>query len=69
ASKQALDIEMLESRLAILAAQPSTEKDWQQAPLGEIIQHIISRFHDRHREQLPELIRMAEKVERVHHDK
>ncbi|MCI4214520.1 iron-sulfur cluster repair protein YtfE [Dickeya dianthicola] len=69
ASKQALDIEMLESRLAILAAQPSTEKDWQQASLGEIIQHIISRFHDRHREQLPELIRMAEKVERVHHDK
>ncbi|ATZ95679.1 iron-sulfur cluster repair protein YtfE [Dickeya fangzhongdai] len=69
ASKQALDIEILESRLADLAAQPSTEKDWQQASLSEMIQHIISRFHDRHREQLPELIHMAEKVERVHHDK
>lgn len=69
ATKRALDIDMLESRLADLSTQPSTEKDWQQASLGEMIVHIISRFHDRHRAQLPELIRMAEKVERVHHDK
>ncbi|MCW2483376.1 iron-sulfur cluster repair protein YtfE, partial [Candidatus Symbiopectobacterium sp. NZEC135] len=34
-----------------------------------IIPHIIQRYHDRHREQLPELILMAEKVERVHHEK
>ncbi|TAT64799.1 iron-sulfur cluster repair protein YtfE, partial [Enterobacter cloacae] len=31
--------------------------------------HIIVRYHDRHREQLPELILQATKVERVHADK
>jgi regulator of cell morphogenesis and NO signaling len=37
--------------------------------LSEIIDHIIVRYHDRHREQLPELILQATKVERVHADK
>lgn len=32
----------------------------------ELIEHILNRFHDTHREQLPELIHMAERVERVH---
>ncbi|GKX52942.1 hypothetical protein SOASR029_32510 [Budvicia aquatica] len=31
-----------------------------------MIPYIIQRFHQRHREQLPELILLAEKVERVH---
>lgn len=33
---------------------------------AELIEHILDRFHDAHREQLPELIRLAERVERVH---
>lgn len=33
-----------------------------------LIDHIISRFHDVHRAQLPELIRMARRVEAVHRD-
>lgn len=37
--------------------------------LAEIIDHIVVRYHDRHREQLPELILQATKVERVHADK
>lgn len=39
------------------------------APFTDIIDHIIVRYHDRHREQLPELILQATKVERVHADK
>lgn len=31
-----------------------------------LIQHILTRYHEVHREQLPSLIQMAEKVERVH---
>lgn len=31
-----------------------------------LIEHILSRYHDVHREQLPELIRLARKVESVH---
>ncbi len=33
-----------------------------------LIDHIISRYHDVHRTQLPELIRMARRVEAVHRD-
>nr|VXZ89456.1 Regulator of cell morphogenesis and NO signaling [Klebsiella pneumoniae] len=47
----------------------SLSRDWRAAPLAEIIDHIIVRYHDRHREQLPELILQATKVERVHADK
>jgi regulator of cell morphogenesis and NO signaling len=32
----------------------------------ELIEHILDRYHDVHREQLPELIRLAQRVERVH---
>lgn len=63
-----LDVEVIEAELAKLAEQP-IEKDWRSAPLAEIIDHIIVRYHDRHREQLPELILQATKVERVHADK
>ena len=33
---------------------------------SELIDHILTRFHDVHRQQLPELIRMAHRVEAVH---
>ncbi|QRN33547.1 iron-sulfur cluster repair protein YtfE [Pectobacterium brasiliense] len=69
AGKKDLNIDELEAQLEKLAAQPSNARDWREAPLADIIAYIIPRFHDRHREQLPELILMAEKVERVHHDK
>lgn len=65
ATRQNLDLEAIESELSALSATP-LEKDWRSAPLPEIIDHIIVRYHDRHREQLPELILQATKVERVH---
>ncbi|MDT3666926.1 iron-sulfur cluster repair protein YtfE [Cronobacter dublinensis] len=68
ATRQDLNLEMIENELATLAEAP-LEKDWKAAPLAEIIDHIIVRYHDRHREQLPELILQATKVERVHADK
>ncbi|ELY2735637.1 iron-sulfur cluster repair protein YtfE [Cronobacter dublinensis] len=68
ATRQDLNLEMIENELATLAEAP-LEKEWKAAPLAEIIDHIIARYHDRHREQLPELILQATKVERVHADK
>ncbi len=44
----------------------SGERDWTQASAGELIDHILERFHARHREQFPELIRLARRVEQVH---
>ena len=65
AARKELDVEVIEAELAKLAEQP-IEKDWRSAPLAEeeIIDHIIVRYHDRHREQLPELILQATKVAR-----
>ena len=36
---------------------------------SRMIDHIISRYHDVHRAQLPELLRMAHRVEAVHKGK
>lgn len=47
-----------------LAAESSS--DWSNVSNSTLIQHITERFHDRHREQLPELIRLARRVEQVH---
>lgn len=41
-------------------------RDWSEASSAEIIEHILTRYHAVHREQLPELIRLARKVEQVH---
>lgn len=35
---------------------------------AELIDHILARYHEVHRAQLPELIRMARRVEAVHRD-
>ena len=35
---------------------------------AELIDHILQRYHEVHRQQLPELIRMARRVEAVHRD-
>ncbi len=59
--KLKLDIDLLESQLAKLATE-TLEQDWRKAPLSEIIDFIIVRYHDRHREQLPELILQAQKL-------
>ncbi|WP_374592267.1 hemerythrin domain-containing protein [Aquabacterium sp.] len=46
-----------------------TLADWQQASASELIQHILQRYHERHRQQLPELVRLARRVEEVHADR
>lgn len=42
--------------------------DYARLPIAELIRHILTRYHERHRVQLPELIHLARKVERVHAD-
>jgi regulator of cell morphogenesis and NO signaling len=39
---------------------------WDQRPLHELVQHILDRYHAPLRLELPRLIELAEKVERVH---
>ncbi|MFT3721419.1 iron-sulfur cluster repair protein YtfE [Pseudorhodoferax sp.] len=44
----------------------AAEQDWSEASDIALVNHILARYHAVHREQLPELIRLARKVERVH---
>ncbi|WNO10759.1 iron-sulfur cluster repair protein YtfE [Teredinibacter sp. KSP-S5-2] len=43
--------------------------DWSEVEDSALIDHILTRFHAVHREQMPELIRLAQRVEAVHGDK
>ena len=67
-----LDLAQIEARLTELANNQPTENDqdsdvyWLNAPYAEMTDFIIKRYHDVHRAQLPELIELAETVERVH---
>lgn len=51
---------------ALQAARTPNAVDWSDAPTPTLIAHILERFHERHREQLPELLRLARRVEEVH---
>lgn len=40
--------------------------NWRERPLVQLIAHVVDHFHAGHRAELPRLLAMAEKVERVH---
>jgi regulator of cell morphogenesis and NO signaling len=46
--------------------RPSDDRDWTQARLTELVDHIIRRYHDSLREELPRLQAMSAKVLDVH---
>ncbi|AWB35234.1 iron-sulfur cluster repair protein YtfE [Orrella marina] len=69
ASRKIADPGPIVMALQELAGQQTLDgRDWRKASPGELIDHILTRFHDKHREDLPELIRLARRVEHVHRD-
>lgn len=68
-ARKGLDADAVASELLALTACPGLGRDWRQASSAELIDHILHRFHDRHRIQLPELVRLARRVEHVHGDR
>ncbi len=69
AERAGLHVDNLVAELEALPAFSSEQRDWLEASNDELIDHILTRYHDVHREQLPELIRMARRVEQVHGDR
>lgn len=71
AAAAGVDTAPIVEELQVLAgrADASGERDWQDASATELVEHILARYHAVHREQLPELIRLARKVEQVHGDR
>ena len=61
--------ELLEEIRAEVEGESAAKTDWTEAPLDEVIEHIVEAFHRPLREELPRLEAMAKKVNRVHGDK
>lgn len=63
-----LDVGALINELAAEQSRDTSFRAWDHAPLPELIAHLLTRFHDDHRVELPRLIAAAAKVEHVHGD-
>ncbi|WP_203412850.1 iron-sulfur cluster repair protein YtfE [Entomobacter blattae] len=65
-----LDTQKIISALSLLETRKTPQiHDWNTMPLHEMTHYIVKNFHQVHRQQLPELIAMARKVESVHANK
>ncbi len=61
-----LDAETILNELQQLLQRPEAGVNWQGQGASTLINHILKNYHDVHRIQVPELIRLAQRVERVH---
>ena len=61
-----LDPGAVAAELAGAGADTPVEDGWSTRPLAELVDHIIERYHDALRRDLPILVALARKVERVH---
>jgi regulator of cell morphogenesis and NO signaling len=52
--------------LAAIAGTPPDGRSWTEAPLGELVEHIVARYHVWLRQELPRLTQMMDKVLSVH---
>lgn len=70
AREEGLDWDALAAELEAATVESSsasaTERDWSDAPLTELVDHIVDHYHGKLREELPRLDQMAEKVFSVH---
>ena len=64
AAERGLDVQQIQQEIAGLLPQASDAP----AQPAELTDYIRRRFHDTHRAELPELARLARKVESVHRD-
>jgi regulator of cell morphogenesis and NO signaling len=62
AQKKGLDLEPIEAELAHLAPEQNPIPD----SVEDLIGHILERYHQVHRRELPELRNLAVRVEKVH---
>ncbi|MDX5372073.1 MAG: iron-sulfur cluster repair protein YtfE [Pseudomonadaceae bacterium] len=66
ALERGIDADRVQQRLLSLSGEDALEADWRKVPQERLIEHILQRYHEVHRAQLPELIRLAARVEQVH---
>lgn len=64
ARRRGVDVANLETVLGALAAAPPDAPEDTVA----LVDHILTRFHETHRRELPELVKLARRVEAVHRE-
>jgi regulator of cell morphogenesis and NO signaling len=65
-SEHGLDVNEVQREIAALDPRDAEERDWSEAPLAEIVDHILERYHTPLKEELPRLAEMAAKVKNAH---
>jgi regulator of cell morphogenesis and NO signaling len=65
ARARGLDVAALEASLHALHADAAATPP---EPTDALVKHIVARYHETHRRELVELVRLAHKVEAVHRD-
>lgn len=68
-SKAKISAEDVHQALVNLLPLSSSGENWQEASNEALINHLLERYHQVHRQQLTELIRLSERVESVHSNK
>lgn len=63
-----IEADLVISDLQKLIDLEKPSSSWNTASSSELVTHIKNRYHDIHRIQLPELIRLSARVEKVHAD-
>ena len=58
--------QMLAEIEAEISAADEAAVRWDEEPINALIEHIVRTYHEPHREELPRLIAMAQKVHSVH---
>jgi len=68
-AKKQLDVDALVREIEAQVPLATNFERWDGRPVAELIQHVLDRYHASHRAELPRLLEMAQKVEKVHADK
>lgn len=63
ASRRGVELELLVKELSAIDEKPTSTLP---EDTGALIDHILTRYHEVHRQQVPELITLARRVEQVH---
>ena len=67
--RHGLDVEAIVAQIDAEGAAAPAGPRWDQRPLSELVFFIVDHYHQRLRASFPDLIAMAEKVERRHGEK
>ena len=68
-SKKSLAVAELVEELRAETAHAPDFRRWDEQPIPSLVAHVLARFHEAHRAELPRLLARARKVELVHADK